>query len=95
MPDFTIKTYKVLLSALTDEGYAFQTFSGFLQSPADKVIILRHDVDARKENALQFAKIQYSLGICGSYYFRVVPASYDPEVMNKITALWHEIGYHY
>jgi hypothetical protein len=95
MPDFTIKAYKTLLSALIGEGYAFQTFSGFLRAPAEKVIILRHDVDARKENSLQFAKIQHALGISGSYYFRVVPQSYDENIIKEIAEMGHEIGYHY
>ena len=57
--------------------------------------MLRHDVDARKENSLQFAEIQFELGIKGSYYFRVVPESFDREVIRKIAGMGHEIGYHY
>ena len=95
MPDFTIKTYTHLISSLSNKGYAFQTFAEFLKVPADKVIVLRHDVDARKENSLRFAEIQHGLGIKGSYYFRVVPESYDEEVIKKIAGMGHEVGYHY
>lgn len=94
MIDFTIKTYKTFLTAIFNQGYAFQTFSEFLLSPANKVIILRHDVDARKENSLRFAEIQYEMGIAGSYYFRVVPQSFDKEVIRKIAGMGHEVGYH-
>jgi len=95
MLDFTEKSYNLLLTALIDQGYTFQTFGDFLRKPANKVIVLRHDVDARKENSLQFAKIQHELGIVGSYYFRVVPQSYDENIITEIAALGHEIGYHY
>ncbi len=87
MPDFTIKIYTNLLGVLRKQGYSFQTFADFLKDPADKVIVLRHDVDARKENSLRFAEIQHGLGIKGSYFFRVVPGSYDEEVIKKIAGM--------
>jgi len=95
MPDFTIKTYQRLLAQLIESGYTFQTFTGFLETPAARAVILRHDVDARKENSLHFAEIQHGLGIRGSYYFRVVPQSYDEDVIKKIAGMGHEVGYHY
>ncbi|MBT5420811.1 MAG: hypothetical protein HOK80_07955, partial [Candidatus Cloacimonetes bacterium] len=93
--DFTINTYRSLLKALLERNYQFQTFKDFLIKPKKKVIILRHDVDTSKENSLQFAEIQNELGIVGTYYFRTVPDSYDQGVINQITELGHEIGYHY
>ncbi|WP_367328594.1 hypothetical protein, partial [Lentimicrobium sp.] len=93
--DFTLKTYRRLLQALKKSGYAFRTFAEFLEDPAGRVIILRHDVDARKLNSLRFARIQAEEGIRGSYYFRVVPQSFDEGVIREIAALGHEIGYHY
>jgi hypothetical protein len=93
--DFTIPTYKKLLDALLKACYGFQTFAEFLESPQERVILLRHDVDAKKMNSLHFAEIQHGLGVKGSYYFRMVPQSYDPEVIRKIAEMGHEIGYHY
>lgn len=95
MPDFTPKTYSLLLKALKEQQYTFQTFAGFLKDPARRVIILRHDVDARKMNSLQTARMEKELGIRGTYYFRMVPQSYDEEVIKEIEGLGHEIGYHY
>jgi hypothetical protein len=93
--DFTIKTYKKFLEAVSSQGYTFQTFSDFLKSPANKAIILRHDVDAKKENSLEFAELEHKLGIKGSYYFRFVPESFNEGVIRKIAGMGHEIGYHY
>lgn len=60
-----------------------------------KYIILRHDVDLKAANSLATAQIEHELGICASYYFRVVPQSNQPEIIRAIADLGHEIGYHY
>lgn len=93
--DFTYKIYKQLLNVLVKKGYEFQTFRDFIQAPKSKVILLRHDVDDRKLHSLAFAKIQHELNIKGTYYFRMVPESFDPIVIKQIEDMGHEIGYHY
>lgn len=93
--DFTIKTYRRLLQALNNDGYGFQPFAEFIEKPLEKAIVLRHDVDAKKLNSLRFARIQAESGIRGSYYFRVVPQSFDERVIREIAAMGHEVGYHY
>lgn len=95
MRDFTIDIYRELLQALKDREYTFQTFTQYLQNPAERVIMLRHDVDDRKLNSLEFARLQHSMGIVGTYYFRMVPESFDEMVIKEIEELGHEIGYHY
>jgi hypothetical protein len=93
--DFTVKTYKQLLAALIAQGYTFQPFGEFLENPQPRCIILRHDVDLRPQYSLRFAHIQHEAGVKGSYYFRIVPQSYDEEIIKEIASLGHEIGYHY
>jgi hypothetical protein len=93
--DFTIKTYRLLLESLVRRGYAFQTFAEFLEKPAPRSIILRHDVEARYGNALILAQIQNESKIRGSYYFRFLPDHFDKEIIKEIASLGHEIGYHY
>lgn len=93
--DFTITTYKKLIEALIKSGYVFQTFSDFIINPKTKSIILRHDVDLNPQNSLRFAKIQHEIGIHGSYFFRVVPESWDEKIVKEISSMGHEIGYHY
>jgi len=93
--DFTISAYEELLDALIDNGYSFQTFAGFLESPEDKVVILRHDVDRLPLNSLEFAKIQARLDVKGVYYFRCVPVSWNESIIKEISKLGHEVGYHY
>ena len=57
--------------------------------------ILRHDVDNRSQISLSTARLEQKLGISGTYYFRMVPGSYDEVVIWEISSLGHEIGYHY
>ncbi len=95
MRDFTLRTYRRLLEALMRQGYKFCTFSQSLESPPDKYIVLRHDVDMIPRNSLIFAQLQNELGIRGTYYFRAVPESMNPEIIKEISSLGHEVGYHY
>lgn len=96
MRDFTLLIYQQLLSALIKCDYKFVTFEQFCEGlRPEKMIILRHDVDLKAENSLAVAKIEASLGLKASYYFRVVAQSNKPEIIKEIASLGHEIGYHY
>ena len=95
MPDFTPHTLRLLFTTLKAKNYTFQTFAQFLKDPAPRTIVLRHDVDARKMNSLRTAQLEKELGITGTYNFRIVPASYNEDVISQISAFGHEIGYHY
>ena len=99
--DFTLKTYKQLLIALKQQGYNFSRFDDYLSNSSrvtghsSLIIILRHDVDRKPENALKMAEIEKKYGIVASYYFRVIPSVFNEDVIKKIAKLGHEIGYHY
>ena len=97
--DFTLKKYAELLQDLKKGGYRFLTFEQYClekESLNDvRFVILRHDVDLKAENSLATAKIEHSLGLIASYYFRVVEQSNKPEIMKAIAEMGHEIGYHY
>ncbi len=92
--DFTLKTYRHLLQSLQNPGFSFLTFEQYLANQQPSAI-LRHDVDLLPQNSLATAQIEHALGIKGSYYFRIVPESNQPEYIEKIRDLGHEIGYHY
>lgn len=77
--DFTLIKYKELLEALDN----------------CEQVTLRHDVDKRPQNSLAVARIERELGWKATYYFRVVPESFDEAVILQIASLGHEIGYHY
>lgn len=99
MMDFTLKKYEELLRTMGQNGYHFVTFERYCsekEALSDKpFVILRHDVDLKAENALAMAKLEHSLGVKASYYFRVVEQSNNPDVIKAIVEMGHEIGYHY
>jgi hypothetical protein len=70
-------------------------FKDSLKSKNKKNIVLRHDVDLLPIKALTFAEIESSLSILGTYYFRTVPQSWDETIIKNISAMGHEVGYHY
>ena len=93
--DFNLLKFNQLLKSLLLQGFSFQDFRGYLSSPNEKLIVLRHDVDLKPINSLKTAKIENKLGINGTYYFRSVPQSFDENIIRQIADLGHEIGYHY
>jgi hypothetical protein len=95
MKDFTLKNYTSFLNQLLINSYRFQVYSDYRNDSHKKEIILRHDVDSLPENSLKIAQIENTLGIKGTYYFRIVPQSNEPKIIEKIVSLGHEIGYHY
>ena len=96
MKDFTLNAYKQLLLSIQQSGYSFFTFEEWCEGKAQgNYVILRHDVDLKAKNSLAVARIEAELGICATYYFRVVPQSNQPEIILSIAELGHEIGYHY
>ena len=100
MLDFTQKKYSQLLATLINGGYHFLTFEEYCNhknciESDKKMVVLRHDVDLKAENSLSIAKIEQSMGIRASYYFRFVEQSNKPEIIKAIAAMGHEMGYHY
>ena len=94
--DFTLSTYRQLLSAIIKGGYSIVTFEDWCDNKAHgRYVILRHDVDLNANNSLVVARIEAEMGIRASYYFRVIPQSNIPSVIMEIADLGHEIGYHY
>lgn len=93
--DFTLDKYEQFLRSAIDSGYELTSYQDYIENDYEKVLILRHDVDKKPQNSLKIAQLQHQLGVKGTYYFRAVPESFDVNIIQKIAALGHEIGYHY
>lgn len=93
--DFTLQIYGHLCVALRAAGHAFVTVDGYARQPPPSAAMMRHDVDRRPGRAVEMARLEAALGIAATYYFRVVPESWNAPMMREIAALGHEIGYHY
>jgi len=82
--DFTLKRYIQILVTFIENSY---------KSSAS--LLLRHDVDRIPQNALKMAKLEASIGVKSIYFFRIVPHVFKADIIQKIAAMGHEIGYHY
>jgi len=65
------------------------------QHGLSKFALLRHDIDRNPLNALKIARLEHNMGIHGTYYFRIHPSVFKPDVIREIAGMGHEIGYHY
>lgn len=95
--DFTFKKYKELCNTMSNSDYTILTIEEYLDldtKPA-KYIILRHDVDLKPKRSLEIAQIEREFNIHSTYYFRITEEVYQPDLIEKIAVLGHEIGYHY
>ena len=96
MRDFTLQTYKKFLTTFRDGGYLFYTFAAWCKDrPSGKILILRHDIDKKPENALKIALLESELGVKSTYYFLAKSSVFKSEIIKKIADLGHEIAYHY
>lgn len=94
--DFTVQKYRDLLLKLKESGYEFVSYANYCCGKyPQRFVILRHDVDLKPLNSLVVAKEEKRMGAKATYYFRVVPESWDDEIILAIAAMGHEIGYHY
>ena len=64
MVDFTQKQYRNLCSFLSKSDKKVITFENYFKNgmTAGNFVILRHDVDAKPNNALKFAQIEKDFG---------------------------------
>jgi len=94
--DFTLEKYVDLIQAIFEADYTTLTVREFLTGcyRSARCAILRHDVDRMPRSALRMAKLEASLSISSTYYFRY-PATFDPDLITRIRDLGHEVGYHY
>lgn len=101
--DFTFKKYQELCEKIKDSGYTTFTMKEFFEKSKQQsiedlnFIILRHDIDNKVDSpfALEMAKFEQSLNISSTYYFRTVPSVFDIKLIEEISKMGHEIGYHY
>jgi hypothetical protein len=97
--DFTLTKYEKLCRTIIESKYSPLTLTDYLlldpESRNGSFIIMRHDIDRTPQRALDIAKVEHQYNIHGVYYFRVQRGTYVPEIIDKISSLSHEIGYHY
>lgn len=95
-----LKAYRALLSSALEHGYLIVSLAQFSSTIGrdeftsdQKHLILRHDIDTDLRTTRTMWEIEHSLGIAGSYYFRL--STIDIGLMQLIAAAGAEVGYHY
>ena len=99
MRDFTLDVWKDICDTFVSSGFIPLTVADYISlknsgTLPEKYVILRHDVDRRPSHALTMAELETENGIRSTYYFRV-PYTFDKAMIQKISSLGHEIGFHY
>ena len=97
MRDFTLEAYKTYLRALRASYSNILRFDDFLKTDPspDRFCLIRHDVDRFPRRALKMANVEHKAGIQATYYFRAKPHVFNPDIIQSVEKLGHEIGYHY
>ena len=95
---FNLKTYEKILLQLNEYNFnpmTVQTYFSNQQNSDKKAVVLRHDVDRWPINALRMAELEARYNIRSTYYFRYMPHTFIPAIIEQVARLGHEIGYHY
>jgi hypothetical protein len=96
MRDLTLSRYHDLLVAFRSEGYRISGVAEWLRGDrAGRRVIMRHDVDRRVSKAVAMARLEATLGISSTYYLRCGRRGFPDTAIREISALGHEVGYHY
>ncbi|UCE36850.1 MAG: hypothetical protein JSW00_15280 [Thermoplasmata archaeon] len=99
---FTFKHYKDILTLAKQNGYEFISMEDYANGKrAEKILMIRHDIDFSPQSALEFAKIEHELGAKATYFVRVNADNYNPfgfktyNALRKIMDFGHDMGLHY
>ncbi len=89
-----------LLETALQDGYDIHPLGEFWrlsekgkQRPPGKHLLLRHDIDTGLATARDIWKLERSLGVQGSFFFRL--STVEPGFMREIASAGGEVGYHY
>lgn len=95
--DFTLAAYGAYLALIRAKYESILTFADLLSNRElpGSFCAIRHDVDRKPENAIQMARLEHAMGMRATYYFRVKPHTFKPAIIQAISELGHEVGYHY
>jgi len=67
-------------------------------NPAERHVLLRHDIDCSLKEAVQLAEFEQHLGVRASYYVMMHSLLYDVQqssALRDIAAMGHEVGVHF
>ena len=90
--------YRNLLGEIRDRDYRFVSFQNVV--PAERHIVLRHDIDFDPLAAITLAAVEADLGISSTFFFMARSDCYNAfqarnaDAITQVSALGHRIGLH-
>lgn len=100
LPDFCLADYDRLLGNLLAAGYKLSPVEGLPRLDTDRVVFLRHDIDAHIPGIERMAEIESGHGASATYYV-LLTSHFNPfyrenrNILQQIVSEGHRIGLHY
>ena len=97
---FSFADYRGALRAFKDAGYTISGFGAYLDDPAGKHLIMRHDCDNSLDQALRMAEIDADEGVSSTFFVRVHARGYNllslpsMQALRRLEALGLEVELH-
>lgn len=95
MRPFSLIEYENFVSSVKQNKVPVYTIKDALRENPAHGLIIRHDVDRKPKNAQAMAEMEKLYGLHSTYYFRTLGSAWNPKIIQKISSLGHEVGYHY
>lgn len=97
---FSFADYRDALRAYVDDGYRVTGFGRYLDDPAQRHLVLRHDCDNSLEQALRMGEIDAQEGCSSTFFVRVHARGYNLlalpslQILARLDELGHEVELH-
>jgi hypothetical protein len=97
---FSFADYRGALTAFLADGYKVTGFGGFLDAPAQRHLVLRHDCDNSLEQAMRIAEIDAEEGCSSTFFVRIHARGYNlfslPSLLalDRLAEMGHEVELH-
>jgi hypothetical protein len=98
---FSWKHYREILEVAKNAGYKFLLFNEINSKTTEKCCLLRHDIDYAPEKAIEFGRIESTLGIRSTYFYQVSAWTYNTrerscfEAIQTLNSMGHQIALHF
>lgn len=98
--DYSLRSYRDALDAYKASGYEVTSFRTYLDQPAQRHLVLRHDIDNSIEQAVRVARIDAEAGCSSTFFLRVHAQGYNLlslpslRIVQEMEELGHEVQLH-
>jgi hypothetical protein len=95
---YSLDSYRDLIRGALGAGFSPTAFGA--DSKADRVLMLRHDIDYSLEMAVTLARVNAELGVTGTFFILLRGHAYNPlsatsmERVNELVLLGQRLGLH-